>query len=145
MKTVLVAVLTLAVSFGASAKVSNVEFRALDQSVETQLCVAAAQGGLTAAKSTASSLGVKFGQIKNRLSCNDQSLIRFAAQFESQVEQPIKSVVFKFKAADNQAASQICKEAVVNGLPAVQKQYKNIDDIYCNGQIISRFVKKHRI
>ncbi|WP_448551734.1 hypothetical protein [Thalassotalea montiporae] len=144
MRSLFVAALTLAVSFTASAKVNQVEFRALDQTAETQLCMAAAQGGIAEAKAVARSLGMKYSEVKRKTYCNETSLSRFAAKYDAQAALSVKDVVFKFVAADEALASQICRDAVVNGLDAAQAQYKNIDAIYCNGEIISRFVRKHK-
>ncbi|MFD2164733.1 hypothetical protein ACFSJY_00510 [Thalassotalea euphylliae] len=144
MKTALVAVLTLAVSFGANANVNNVQFKALDETVETQVCVAAAQEGISGAKAIASALGADFSELKRRVVCNDQSLSRFAAKYTAQPKAAEKDVVFKFVAVDNAPASQICKEAVENGFAATESKYKNIDNIYCNGLLIERFARKHK-
>lgn len=146
MKTVLVAVLTLAVSFGVSAKISNVEFRAIDKAVDTQVCIAAAQGGMEAAKATAKALGVNFSVIKRHTVCNDQSIRSFAAKFNKQEAQPQpkKTVAYKFVVADSAPASLICKDAVMNGLKDAATRH-NLKDVYCNGELINRFVRKNRI
>jgi len=142
MKFVLVAVTAFGLSFGASAKITNVEFKALDQTAETMLCVAAAKGGLPAAKSAAETLGIKFSDAKRKTICNDTVLSRFASRYSEQKMEVAKPSAFKFVVADNQAASKICREAAVNGLLAAQKIYKNIDGIYCNGKSIEQFVRQ---
>ena len=144
MKNVLVALLTFAVSAGASANISNVEFRALDQSAETQMCVAAAQGGMPAAKAVATELGIKFNEAKRSTFCNDQGLVRFASKFTAKTETTEKvSVAKRYVTADNSQASEICKYAVDNGLSKASMRF-NVKDVYCNGEYISRFVKKQR-
>ncbi|WP_448211989.1 hypothetical protein [Colwellia sp. MEBiC06753] len=146
MKTLFAAALTIAVSFTANANVNNVKFRALDQSAETQICIAAAQGGIDAAKTAANELGLNFNTVKRHTVCNNQPISQFAAKFltETAVEASVKPTIVKFVAADNAPASQICKEAVVNGLSSVKGLRGNINDIYCNGEIISRFVRKNK-
>ena len=145
MKSLFVAVITLAVSMGASAKVSNVLFKAVDQSAETQLCLAAAQNGVEGAKAMAESLGLDYLEAKRSTICNDTSLHRFAHQYTKTVEPVLNTrVTYKFVAADQAPASKICTEALVNGLKATQKQYKDISNVYCNGELINRFVRKNK-
>jgi len=145
MKSLLVAVFTLAVSMGASANITSTEFRALDQSNETKLCVAAAKDGVKGVKSLARKLDLNLEQVQYNTYCNGVSLRRFINEFTKiSNTQHVPSLPVKYVAADTTTASKICTSAVVNGLKETEKQYKHISNVYCNGEIISRFVRKNK-
>ncbi len=155
MKVVLLSALFGLVSLNAVASMParQVKFKAVDQSAETQLCVAAAQGGLAGVKQETEKFDLNFYRVKKSLVCNGYSLTRFARQFEvksnvpevkSNVPEVKRDVTFKFIAADKTVASQICADVMTNGYESVASKYENIDNVYCNGQIISRFVKQFK-
>ena len=136
------------VSFNSMATISKVQFKGLDQTVETQLCVAAAQGGVTAVESLAKSLNVDANQMMRSVVCNESSLRRFARQYQlpetKAIEVATKDVIFKFVPADNEAASQICAMAVTKGLEAVSVNPNQYSKVYCNGVSLTRFVRQYK-
>ena len=147
MKVVLFSALIGLVSLNAVASpATQVKFKAVDQSAETQLCVAAAQGGLDSVRQEAEKFDLNFYHVKKSLVCNGYSLARFARQYEvkSTVPEVKRDIMFKFIAADKAVASQICADAMTNGYKNAASKYENIDNVYCNGQIISRFVKQFK-
>lgn len=148
MKSLLVAVFTLAVSMGTSANAGNFKFKAVDQSTETKLCVAAAKGGVIGVKSLARKLDLNLEKAQYNTYCNGVSIRRFVNQFakSSKTESTTAPrLPVKYVAADTTIASQICTSAVVNGLKATEKEYKQISNVYCNGELISHFVRKNKV
>jgi hypothetical protein len=148
MKTFLTAAVMTLVSFNSMATISKVQFKGLDQTVETQLCVAAAQGGVAAVESLAKSLNVDANQMMRSVVCNESSLRRFARQYQlpetKAIEVATKDVIFKFVPADNEAASQICATAVTKGLEAVSVNPNQYSKVYCNGVSLTRFVRQYK-
>ncbi len=136
-------------SFNSFATISEVRFKALDQTAETQLCVAAAKGGVEAVESLAKSLNLDVNKMMKSVVCNDRSLRSFTRQFKQTAPQnliaPVKAnVTFKFVAADNATASEICTKAVTEGLSAVAVKRRDYTNVYCNGVSLTRFVRQYR-
>lgn len=148
MKTFLTAAAMTLISFNSMAKISEVQFKALDQTVETQLCVAAAQGGVNAVESLAKSLNVNVNQMMRSVVCNESSLRRFARQYnlsaKKAVDAATKDVTFKFVPADSASASKICTTAVTEGLQAVSVRPNEYSKVYCNGVSLTRFVRQYK-
>lgn len=144
MKTVVVALLSTVLSVSAFAKSNNVIFKAVDQTVETQTCLVAADQGLKSAKAFVQAQGQRFDPLT---SCNGLPIKSFAKKFQ-QVAAPavteVNAIEYRFKAADQATESQICAMAALNGLDAVKGQVRNLDDIYCNGRILAKFVRAYR-
>ena len=146
MKSLLASILAVVVSFNVSAKMTEIKFKPTNQDVETQLCIAAAEGGINGAREAAQALDVKFSAYKHNIYCNDKSLTKFAKAYQVKEEQieEIKSVTYKFVPANQASASQICTFAVENGMRATKKAYDNVESVYCNGEWINTFVRKNK-
>lgn len=146
MKSLLASILAVVVSFNVSAKMTEIKFKPTNQEVETQLCIAAAKGGIDAARKAAQALDVKFSAYKHSIYCNDKSLTKFAKTYQVS-EQPVKAienVTYKFVPANQASASQICTFAVENGMRKAKKEFNNVENLYCNGEWINTFVRKNK-
>lgn len=145
MKKLFLTVLTTVLSFNLLAAPTGVKLVALDQTAETQVCLEAANNGLRSAMKKSVNLGINYDGFEYVTMCNDQPLVSFARKFKKPSIETVKETkTFKFVAANMARESQICAEAVTNGVDSVTEQHGNVENIICNGKSIVRFVKSYK-
>jgi len=149
MKTLLITALTAIVSLNTVATTSNVKFIATDYSAETQVCLVAAQNGLTSAEDKAKELRINYRGFQYNIQCNGKSLIQFSKTPNNVAEIAEKELVvikpqYKFVTVNKNEASKICADAAINGFNFVNENYSDVRHLVCNGQNIVRFAKKYK-
>ncbi len=127
--------LLLATITSAQASTSNINFIAKNSSIETNICITAAEYGFAKAKLEAKKLGVKSLNV-NTLTCNGESVKSFAKSFQISPVQPAKQVVLV--PGNDSKDTQLCVQAVSNGVRSIGKAAQQLS---CNGKPVSRFVK----
>lgn len=137
------ALITLASSYTFA---NDVVFKATDDSIASQACVAAATGGLRAVKDLVIENNINYNDFRSRVSCNSMSLTRFARTYASQnivsESEEAKAPEFVRLVAKTQAVeSQLCVDAAVMGEQAARAKHNVLDRVTCNGKVLSRFVK----
>ena len=149
MKTLLITALTAIVSLNTFATTSNVKFIAADYSAETQVCLAAAQNGLTSSEDKAKELRINYGGFQYIIQCNGKSLIQFSKTPRkvvniAEVALVVTKPQYKFVTVNKNEASKICADAAINGFNFVNENYNDVSNIVCNGQNIARFAKQYK-
>jgi len=119
----------------AQASTSNVNFIAENESIETNICMTAAEYGYTAAKVAAKKSAAKQVNI-NTLTCNGQSVKSFAKAFKVSTVEPAKQVVFI--PGNNSKATELCVQAASNGVRSIGT---SAHQLTCNGKSLSKFIK----
>jgi len=127
--------LLLATITSTQASASNINFLAKNSSIETNICITAAEYGFAAAKFEAKKLGVKPLNF-NTLTCNGESVKAFAKSFKISTVKATKQVVLV--PGNSSKATQLCVQAVSNGVSSIGKEAQQLS---CNGKSVSRFVK----
>ena len=130
MKNILLALAIILFASTAQASTANKKFVSIDNTVASNLCVIAAKDGYKAAVDHAKISG----EIDlKRMICNGKSIKRFAKFFQ------VKEILVV--PANNSFESNICAQAVKNGLESVSSD--DINQTICNGQQIVHFVKRY--
>lgn len=135
------ALLALVASTSASASMKSYTFEAIDNAPETQVCITAAQEGITSAKETAKELGVNFNDFRNGTTCNKLSITKFVKKFATPKVETFAEVVKKdakvmvAKDAEDMASSNQCLQAALGG------EIMN-KTLVCNGINIETFARK---
>ena len=135
MKNILLALAIILFASTAQASTANKKFVSIDNTVASNLCVIAAKDGYKAAVDHAKISGEK--DLK-RMICNGKSIKRFAKSF--QVKEILSKEILVVP-ANNSFESNICAQAVKNGLESVNSD--DINQTICNGQQIVHFVKRY--
>lgn len=146
MKKLVSMVAALFVTFQASAS-ENTKFVAVDQTLETNLCVVAAKQGYNAAKDTAKTISSFNKQEFNAIVCNGKRIFHFAKYYQDfkLQSQAVKQVTYRFKTLDNSTASRMCAIAAQEGLDkAVSLGGKEVKQFVCNGKSIAYFARKYQ-
>ncbi len=134
MKNLAVALALVFFTGAAQASTSSLKFVSVDNSVESQLCIIAAEEGYSAALSFAKKSNHKSA---SATTCNGQNIKSFSKTY-----QVAKNVVVV--PANNNQASKFCAQAVKNGLSSIITATDiDLNQMRCNGQKISNFVKKY--
>ena len=138
----LITLSALAVSTQVFAS-SQHDFIAVNESVDTQICIVAAKQGFNAARDFAGENGQYISRYNPNFYCNGQRINEFAANF-SNVETQAKTVIKQVSlfAADEKHESNICVAAAKDGLSVV-KSKTDAKQIKCNGESITEFVKRY--
>ena len=134
----LIAALTVVLFTGASyASTSNVKFISVDNSIESQICVIAAEEGYSAALSFA-----RKSNHKNAfaMTCNDQNIKSFSKTYQVAESENKKFIVVP---ANNNEASKFCAQAVKSGIASIMAADIDLNKMRCNGRKISKFVKQY--
>lgn len=134
----LISVLSLGLAAATTqAASSNIQFIADNASLETSLCVVAAQNGFDAALAEAKRHGKNaFSAVNTK--CNGESIKAFAKSFEATpiiTAAPKEVVVITGNQSEE---SLLCLKAVKEGVQAVGHKASSLT---CNGQSVSNFVK----
>lgn len=119
----------------AQASTSNVKFVAQDASIETNLCVIAAERGYYAAKTEAKK-SISAAQNFSRMTCNGQDVKSFAKSFNVVADTPAKQIILV--PVNDSQETQLCLKAANNGIRSIGNA---VDRLNCNGKSVSRFVK----
>jgi len=119
----------------AQASTSNVNFIAENQSIETNVCMTAAEYGFSAAKDAAKKSAAKYINI-NTLTCNGKSVKSFAKSFKISTVKPVKQIVFI--PGNDSKATELCVQAASNGVDTIGKAAQQLS---CNGKSVSQFIK----
>ncbi len=135
--------LVLSVAF-AHAENTDAQFYTADDSLDSQLCVIAANQGYSAALSYGKQLGGKYSYFTKDIVCNGLSIKTFAQQQRSQQKDIAEQKQVTFYAANRANESQICLQAVKSGLHVLAHQEGYVRNVKCNGQPIEKFVKQYR-
>jgi len=141
MKTLMLS-LSLALSMSSAQAVSsNSQFYAVDDSVESQLCLIAATQGYKAALEQGKKVGGKYMYATKDTTCNGISIKKFANSYKKQEKFSEHQPIDLF-AANKNDESQLCVQAVKLGIKSIaKKQY--IKNVKCNGLPIEKFVKQY--
>ena len=140
MKNLLVVLSLVLFTSAASASSSNVKFVSLDNSVESNICIIAAENGYRAAKKQVEKTSNTY--VFN-ITCNGQSLRSFSETFKYPAEKAIEKSVL-VKPANNSIESQICVQAVQKGMKSVVNTTNyDVKEMVCNGLSITEFVKRY--
>jgi hypothetical protein len=136
MKNLLVALTLVLTATAVNASNSNVKFVATDNSVESNLCVLAAEEGYKAAMKQA-------GNSKASLTtCNGQSIRNFSKTYQIKSVAAPKTVLIV--PANNSTESKVCAQAVKSGIKAATQSLSfDVNHITCNGKSLTRFVKQY--
>ncbi len=126
--------ITFALMLAATqSNAAETRYVAKDQSIYSQMCVAAATHGLQAAKQ----LGKE--HYDGTIICNGKLITKFASQPQQTITAVEKQ--YKFVNADNRPESALCLKAAKDGIESLQMSPKALENIYCNGRTLSRFVR----
>ena len=130
-------------SANGATNTTSINFKALDQSLETQVCIMAATEGLDAAKKLVRKKDINFGLFNQSVSCNGKSIKSFAkTYFEEEAQQEISAQkVVAVRAKNSSIESQLCIDAVMLGEEqAREKHGLQGVNVLCNNQPLSVFV-----
>ena len=147
MKKLLVVLSMVLASSAAQASNANVKFVAKDSSIESKLCVVAAESGYKAAINEAKLLGSKYEAFAFVAKCNGQSLRAFAESFQVKavIETPEVAKLTLVRPANKSIESQLCASAAKNGIDAIQSEVNyDVRELVCNGMSLTRFVKYNK-
>lgn len=150
MKKLLVVLSMVLASSAAQASNANVKFVAKDSSVESKLCVVAAESGYKAALTEAKALGGKYEAFAFVTTCNGQSLRTFAQSYKVKSVEKAEKVaqitkLTLVKPANNSRESQLCAAAAKSGIRAIQNEVNyDVRELVCNGMSLTRFVKNNK-
>jgi len=135
MKT-LVSVLSLVLATSSvQASTSSVKFVAQDSSVETSICLLAAEKGYLAAKTQSKNI-IGSNNTFARMICNGVDIKSFAKAYNQPEVKTVKEVVLV--PVNDTKETQLCIKAANNGVRSIG----NIaNSITCNGQSVARFVR----
>ena len=138
MKNLVAALTVLLFAGAAQASTSSVKFVSVDNSLESKLCVIAAEQGYNAALNYADKADAK--HVKT-MSCNGKNIKRFSQSYQVEAVTAKTIVVVP---ANNNAESKICAQAVQHGLAFVtESANSDVSQTVCNGQKITQFVKQY--
>ncbi|MFD2165142.1 hypothetical protein ACFSJY_02605 [Thalassotalea euphylliae] len=135
MKKVLSAFVLVAAATSAQASSSNVQIIAKNASVETNLCVIAAQKGIEAATAYAVKNDVKARSFEST-QCNGENIKSFADAFKADETTANKAI--EVVPGNQSLESQLCLKAVNEGVRAVGHKSNSLK---CNGLSVESFVK----
>lgn len=138
MKNVVITLAVFLFTSTAQASTTNKKFVSVDNTVASNLCVIAAENGYKAAVSHANLSGER--NVKEMI-CNGKSIKQFSKSI--QVKQIISKDILVVP-ADDSFESNLCANAVKNGLDAVSSNSDvDVKQTICNGQQIAHFVKRY--
>ena len=104
----------------AFASTERVYF-AKNDSIESQVCVAAANQGLAAAKELGAKHGIRVSRVSSSLYCNGQDIRDIAKNVT--VENANSDTAVSLYAKNNQRETQLCLEAAQKGLSTLSLQH----------------------
>jgi len=139
MKTQLILVATLLASTTVSAQVNT--FFSADNKIESKLCVVSANEGFSAARKEAAKNGVYLSRFSQSILCNGEDIRDIAKEEATTKTTAVKFEVF---AQDEQQSTQLCMTALKNGLEPVRQKLGNLNVLKCNGQNVTKFVKRYQ-
>lgn len=140
MKKSLASALLVASSSTALAHSENADFYAADTNPETEICLAAANAGLKAAKQKAKEFGPKYTYNLEQTLCNGVSIKSFAFKANLKSKQSPISVY----ATDDSYESMLCANVANNGLSQIQKHARySLNNVKCNGKSLREFAKEN--
>lgn len=138
-------VITAAASFAVSAETQDIQFKPVNQTLETQVCVTAATEGLSAARKLVLENDINFRTYSKSVTCNGESITEFANLYfesESKSSDVIEQRVVAVRAKNNDVESQLCLDALIIGEEqARQKHDLNGVPVMCNNKPLSIFVR----
>lgn len=145
-RTILIsAALTSLSSFSTIAETQEVRFKAVDQNLETQVCLKAATEGLAAAKTLVSQNDINFSFFNKSVTCNGESIRSFANLYFKSAEEADevnKPKMVAVKAKNSNVESQLCLDALLIGEEqARQKHDLQGVAVICNNKPLSVFVR----
>lgn len=135
MKKFAVVLSSILVATTAQASTSSVKYYAEDTSIETSICLTAANKGYSAARLEAKKLGIQY-QTMN-FACNGVSVKEFAKTHYVKPQQVEKAIVLV--PANDSKESQLCIKAANQGVNAIGEMASKL---ICNGDSVARFVRK---
>ncbi|WP_448568997.1 hypothetical protein [Thalassotalea ganghwensis] len=135
MKKLAVVLSSILVATSAQASTSSATFYANDNSVETSICIVAANNGYSAARLEAKKQGIQYQSLN--FACNGLSVKEFAKTYYVKPQETEKEVVLV--PANDSLESQLCIKAANQGINAIGTMAKKL---ICNGDEVARFVRK---
>lgn len=124
----------------------NTKFVAVDQTLESNLCVVAAKQGYNAAMDTAKTFSSFNKQEFNAIVCNGKRIFHFARQYQNAKQaETVKQITYRFKTLDNSTESRMCAVAAEEGLDkAISLGGKEVKQFVCNGKSIAYFARMYQ-
>lgn len=128
---------------------TTLQFKPMDDSLESQICSIAATEGLQAAKQQIEANGFSFIKYTMSLTCNGESLAGFSRKYSKQRTASMDNSdtqsddvkLIKLVAETDTPASRLCIDAVLVGETVAREKHgiKN-EEIYCNRTPLKSFV-----
>ena len=143
-------ILTLTALFlTVTSQAAEIKFVALDDSKETQVCMAAAESGISGAKQKAKDIGMSYKIFKAENLCNGKKLKSFVKQINAskleEIKTPVTIASVKFTNGDQKEETTACINAAKKGFTFADRNYKgHASTIVCNGLDIRTFAKKYK-
>ncbi|MDT0593393.1 DUF3718 domain-containing protein [Glaciecola petra] len=139
----MLAAMASASSFCAIAETQEFKFKAVDQNLETQVCLKAATEGLASAKQLVSENDINFSFFNKTVTCNGESLKSFANLYYKSAVDVNEPKVVAVRAKNANVESQLCLDALIIGEEqARQKHDLQGVEVTCNDKPLSIFVRK---
>lgn len=136
MKKLVSFLVLIAVSSAANALSSNVQIVAKNNTIETELCVVAAQQGIEKAAEQAALSGVTAKSFA-KMHCNGTDIKSFAATYTPKDPVAINVKATVILAGNQSDESKLCVKAVTEGIKAIGHIAPSLK---CNGESVSDFV-----
>jgi hypothetical protein len=126
----------------ASVMAKNVVLKPTDQKLATEVCIAAADEGLIAARALVRANKLNFSTFKATVSCNGLSLREFAETYgKKQSETEMTASRIKLVPKNENVESQLCLDAVTMGEQAAREKYSIDAPVICNNRELGDFVR----
>ena len=139
MKNLLVA-LTLVLTTATATAATNVKFETTDNSLASNLCVAAAENGYKAALKSSNN------KLAPYTTCNGKNIKSFSQGYNAETKEVINvsNKNFLVVPANETPASQVCAQAVKSGIRSVKNSVDfNVNLVKCNGVSLRKFVVQY--
>lgn len=124
----------------ASAMAKNVVLKPIDLNLATEVCIAAADEGMVAARALVRANKLNFSTFKATVSCNGLSLREFAETYGEKETESTASRI-KLVPKNENVESQLCLDAVTMGEQAAREKYSIDAPIMCNNRDLGDFVR----
>lgn len=139
----LIAVSLIAASSHAVAQANTDKFFTVDNSIDSKICLTAAEQGFAAARKFANSNGLYISRFDTNFYCNGQPIDQFAAKFaKNNAVDVVNTPKVSFYAADTNAESNLCIKALEEGLTSL-KTNRQLKSLECNGVKVEQFIKRN--
>ncbi|MDP5214439.1 exonuclease III [Pseudoalteromonas tunicata] len=133
----------VAASSNVLAQSNTDKFYAADSSIDSQICLTAAEQGFSAARKFANTNGLYISRFDTNFYCNGQPIDKFAAKFaKAKSVAVVNNAKVAFYAADSKVESNLCVKALHEGINSL-KTNRQLKSLQCNGVKIEQFIKRN--